>query len=430
MTAKIDMTMRLYNRPLMADDHLADHLKNQSRINAAVEIDDQSVQMNQMWSSVSAGERKPYRMEGSVAVIPVNGTLYHKVDWAGHSYTGYGFITAMLDYAAADSDVKGIALDISSGGGEVDGAFETSAKIAAVATDKPVLTMATHAYSAAYLLASASTKINVTQTGGVGSIGVVTAHVDYSKAMDKMGIDVTLLYKGKHKVDGNSYEPLPKDVQNRIESRLESTYSLFVDTVGNNRSMNSQVIRDTEALTYGAQEALNLGLVDSVGSSEDALAAFVAELHGKTMGNIMTAHVENKQATTNAESGNEASGVALTQAHVDAARSEGTKIGAETERTRILGILGCEEAKGRDSFAQVLCKQGLSVEAAKEILAAAPKTQETTASTGSNFESAMTTTANPNMGAESTGASSDVPAWKTGLESYSKASGQKLELSN
>lgn len=426
MTAKIDMSSRLHNRPLMVDEQIADYLKH-NPTGDVLQIDDMSTAMEAMWASVYAGERKPYRMEGNVAIIPVNGTLYHKIDWQGYNYTGYGYIANMLAYALEDSDVAGIVFDIQSGGGEVDGAFEIADKIKAATEKKPITALVNaHAYSAAYLLASACTTIVMTLTGGVGSVGVVTAHVDYSKMLDKNGIAVTLLYKGKHKVDGNSYEPLPKDVEKRIDSRLETTYTLFVDTVATNRSMSSQAVRDTEALTYGAEEAISLGLVDSVASPDEALAAFVAELHGETWGNLMTATATTQQ--TSAASGNEPTGAVITQAQVDNAKADGMKEGATAERSRIMGIMGCDEAKGRESLAHVLCEQGMTVDAAKTILAASPKAQETTNASGSNFSSAMETTNNPNMTTESSGDQASVPAWKTAMGNYAAATGEKIDL--
>jgi signal peptide peptidase SppA len=425
----IDMSQRLYNRPLMIDEQLADMLKH-GHANQSLIIDNLSDQATTMWASVYAGERKPYRMEESVAIIPVNGTLYHKVDWQGYSYTGYDFITRMIDYALKDSDVQGIVLDINSGGGEVDGAFEAAAKIRSANAEKPILALVNaHAYSAAYLLASAAGKIVVTKTGGVGSVGVVTAHVDYSKMLDKAGIDVTLLYKGSHKVDGNPYEPLSKEVKDRIDSRLEATYTLFVDTVAINRSVSAQVIRDTEALTYGADEALSLGLVDSVLAPDDALAAFVAEQNGKQWGNIMTATANTQQTTTQAESGNEASKVVITQAQVESAKADGMKEGATAERARIMGIMGCEEAKGRESLAHVLCEQGLTVEGAKTILAASPKAQEASASNTNGFDKAMNTTANPEMTTEKTGGDeAAMPAWQKAIKANSALTGAEYKI--
>ncbi|MFO6427063.1 S49 family peptidase [Escherichia coli] len=58
------------------------------------------------------------------------------------------------------------------------------------------------ACSAAMLLAAACTRLLVTQTAKIGSIGVMMAHTSYEKQLAQ-GVDITLIYSGQHKVDGN-----------------------------------------------------------------------------------------------------------------------------------------------------------------------------------------------------------------------------------
>lgn len=423
-TAKIDMTARFLNRPILVSEEFAQSIAAHAAKDLA--IDDLRAETAQMWLDVSTGVRKPYRMKGSIAIIPINGRLYNKVDWAGYSYTGYNWIDSMLDHAEQDPDVHGVMLDVDSGGGEVDGAFETAARIASF--KKPIRAAATHAYSAAYLLVSSAKHISVTQTGGVGSIGVVTMHVDLSKYYENIGVDVTLIHKGKHKVDGNPYEPLPKDVRKRIEARLEETYTLFVDTVATNRSMESQAVRNTEAQVYSAKEAIDLDLVDTVASLDEALAAFEADLNGTTRGTSMTVATDTKQQANADKSGNEAS-QAVNQQALDAAKAEGFKEGAAAESARIMGIIKCEEAKGRETMALTLAEQGLSVDQSKAVLASAPVAEQKTNAAG-NFAAAMEGTPNPEVSAEGaqSGQEADVPAWKKAMSLYGAVSGQKFDL--
>jgi signal peptide peptidase SppA len=427
MTQMIDMTQRFHNRPLMISEEMVEHLRRQTL--ESVKIEDQSVSAAAMWTAAYSGERKPYRMEGNVAFIPVNGTLYHKVDWAGYSYTGYGWLNKMMEFAKDDPEVKGVVMDFATGGGEVDGAFESAARVRELAEVKPVLGLVNnHAYSAGYLLLAATTKIAIPATGGVGSIGVVTGHMDVSEAMSEAGYKLTFIFKGKHKVDGNAYQPLPKDVQKRIDAKLDVPYNLFVDTVAKYRAMDSQVIRDTEAMTYTAEEALTLGLVDSVASPDEAIAAFVAELNGKQWGTSMTVEATTQQTTTNAD--NAGNNAVVDLKSVNAAREEGTKAGAAAERTRIMGILGCEEAKGRSEMAQVLCEQGLSVEQAKAILASAPAVQTTASTTTAqpnHFENAMNTTANPEVTASTTDAAAQKSPAQKALAALTLASGENFD---
>jgi signal peptide peptidase SppA len=223
---------------------------------------------------------RPYVVKGGILMIPVKGVLLFGVGYAIGSYaTGYAYITKALERGLADPNVKGIAFIIDSPGGHVAGNFDLADKIFAARGQKPIHAFASEdAYSAAYSIASACKTVTIARTGGVGSIGVVTVHVDMSAAIGDAGLKVTFIHYGKHKVDGNAYEALPADVKDRIQTRIDGLGELFVSTVARNRGLHEQAIRDTEALTYSADEAISLGLADKVGSLDDASADFASYL--------------------------------------------------------------------------------------------------------------------------------------------------------
>lgn len=76
------------------------------------------------------------------------------------------------------------------------------------------------ACSAAMLLASACSRRLVTQTSRIGSIGVMMSHVSYAGHLAQAGVDITLIYSGTHKVDGNQFEALPAEVRGTCSSAL------------------------------------------------------------------------------------------------------------------------------------------------------------------------------------------------------------------
>jgi ClpP class serine protease len=174
---------------------------------------------------------------GPVAVIGVEGLLIHKGKFAGFSLlTSYEGVQAAVRKAMADDSVRGVAFEIDSSGGEVAGAFDTAAMIRALSAAKPTIAILTDvALSAAYLLASAARQIVVPATGRAGSIGVVTLHVNYAKAIEKSGVAITILAAGKHKADGNPFESLPVDVASRIKADLEASRNLFAEAVATGR---------------------------------------------------------------------------------------------------------------------------------------------------------------------------------------------------
>lgn len=342
---------------------------------------------------------RPYIVKNGVLQIPVKGVLLHDFPWQLGSWaTGYDYIWRAFQRGIGDMNVKGIALVEDSPGGEVAGNFDMVDKMFAMRGKKPVRAYAMEsAYSAAYSIASVADTITVSRTGGVGSIGVVTAHVDYSKAMDERGVKVTFIHFGKHKVDGNPYQPLPDDVKSRIQERIDELGQVFVATVARNRGMDEQAIRDTEALTFTATQAVSNGLADAIGSFEDAIAAFAADLSLEDEDEKMT---EEEKA-------------ALALAAKTDGVNEGKATGASEERERIRAIVNSDAGKARpatalkmalnDKFASVEASAvvemlaDLPEEKAAAPAADAPKGKEGAAA---DFNAAMNKSNNPNVGAD------------------------------
>lgn len=347
---------------------------------------------------------RPYNVKDGTLQIPVMGVLLNRFPFQlGRWATGYKYIEMALKRGLADDNVKRIAFIIDSPGGEVAGCFELGDKIYEARGEKPMWAFAAdHAYSAAFVIFSSVEGGSVTRSGGVGSVGVVTAHVEYSEALAKAGIKLTFIYAGKHKVDGNSYEKLPEAVKTRIQKRINKIYGVFTSTVARNRGMDEAAVKATEALTYDAQEALDVGFADRIGSLEDEMAIFVTEASTEEsdMAN------DNKVETVS---------MAEHNAAVASAKAEGLKEGATAASTRITGILACDNAKTRPKAAlSFALNTDMTVEAANTVLAdlAEEKPQAaatTTDDKGDNngkpkatspFEQHMNTTDQPNVGAD------------------------------
>lgn len=340
---------------------------------------------------------RPYNVKDGVLVIPVQGMLLSGFPYACDWATGYEYIAKAYERGLEDYNVRGIAFDINSPGGEVQGNFDLVDSLYISRGKKPTLAMANpHAYSAAYNIASAADKINVDRIGGVGSIGVVTSHVNYSKYLEKQGIEITFIFAGDHKVDGNPYQALPDAVKARIQSRIDTLYTIFVDSVAKNRGMDEKAVRATEALTYTAADAIEIGLADTTGPANAALATFVAAVNNTNGVRTMTTQTNAAAPETPA---------AITTADVDKAKAEANAAGAKAAKDRINAISALEEAKDRPAAAHSLAMNtDISVDAAKVALAAMPK--EAKASNGNMFDKAMAND-NPDLGPSGDGSASE-----------------------
>lgn len=138
--------------------------------------------------------------------------------------------------------------------------------------------LAESAYSAAYAIASATDKIIVPRTGGTGSVGVICAHVDFSKALTQAGIAVTLITYGDRKADGSEHKPLTDAALARFQADVNTMGDLFAQTVARNRNLSTARVRDTQAATYLGAAGVQIGFADAVMAPDEAFRSLHAEL--------------------------------------------------------------------------------------------------------------------------------------------------------
>lgn len=282
------IAQRMLNTPLLIHPAKAEMivaaLADRMGIVQVARLDD-SADFEQPHAQAMSGEgRNPgagYDLVQGVAIIPVAGTLVHKLGtlrpYSG--MTGYDGIRQNLLVALADPEVEGILLDIDSPGGEVSGCFDLVDTIFEARQIKPIWSIVDEmAYSAGYAIASAAERVIVPRTGGTGSVGVITVHVDMSDAIGEAGLKVTIIAHGDHKADGNPYQRLPKDVQASIQADIDAMGLLFDKTAARNRSLSVKEVRDTQARCYLGQAGVEVGLADEVLSPDAAFLKFVESL--------------------------------------------------------------------------------------------------------------------------------------------------------
>lgn len=251
----------------------------------------------------SPRERMPATVdEECIATVQVVGVLAHRVDMvdAMSGRTSYETLAAEIDRLAADPNVAGILLEVDSPGGEAAGCFDVAARIAAAAKAKPVVGVANqYAFSAGYAILSQADKVFVPQTGEVGSIGVVTTHMDMSAAAAQQGVRITHVHAGKHKVDGSPWMALSDEARAKLQRDVDTVYEQFCSTVeqGRGARLTATAAKETEADTFIGAQAVEAGLADAIGGKAEALAALRAEIGERKM----SKETEAKLATMTAE---------------------------------------------------------------------------------------------------------------------------------
>src|SRR6185437_15537533 len=129
-----------------------------------------------------SNEPKPYSVQDGVALIPVEGVLSKRMSLFAQICGGMSYTSLQQDLATAlnDPDVSGIILTIDSPGGAVDGVEAAGNAIFAARSQKPIVAYVDgKATSAAYWLGSSASQMYIgSGTDQVGSIGVITQHID------------------------------------------------------------------------------------------------------------------------------------------------------------------------------------------------------------------------------------------------------------
>lgn len=211
------------------------------------------------------------QVSGSVAILPLYGFIdYRPSMWmeffGGTSVLGFG---AAFASAMNNDQIKGLVIDVDSPGGSVYGVQELARTIADKRDAKPVVAVANPmAASAAYWIGTAAGKLAVVPSGDVGSIGVYTMHVDYSKYEEAEGVKTTLISAGKYKVEGNPFEPLPDEAASAMQARVDDIYTEFVGAVAKNRGVSvARVEKDFgQGRMVRAVRAVEVGMADRTGS--------------------------------------------------------------------------------------------------------------------------------------------------------------------
>lgn len=224
------------------------------------------------------GQRKISATAGTIAVLNISGpmTVRREPGLCGEPLS-YEAIRESFDAALNDGNVSAIVFRIDSGGGEAAGCFDLTDYIFSKRGTKPIVAQVDDmAYSGAYAIASACDRIQITRTGGVGSVGVVTCHVDQSGADKQAGYSYTYVFSGKHKVDGNPHEPLPEPVKNALQADCDSIRDLFVGSVAKYRGIDAAAVEATEANCFMGDKATAVKFADSIGTLGDLLAELAA----------------------------------------------------------------------------------------------------------------------------------------------------------
>jgi len=220
--------------------------------------------------------------QDNIGIIVAEGNILPGKQPTG--FIGGDSLALLIDKARTDSTVKALVLRINSGGGS---AFASEiirqSLLDFKKSNKPlVVSMGSVAASGGYWIAADADKIWAEKTTITGSIGIFGAIPTFEHSLESLGvysdgIGTTPLAAGL-----NITRPLSQPIKDSIQQTIEYNYGQFLDIVAEGRDMDlTRVAGLAEGRVYDGVTAKEIGLVDDLGSLDDAIQS-TAKLAGLT----------------------------------------------------------------------------------------------------------------------------------------------------
>ena len=177
-----------------------------------------------------------------------------------------------IEKAQNDAQIKGVLLEVNSPGGALAPSMELSMAVKRLAEKKPVVAYAAGSMTSGSYYASIWSNHIIANPGAfVGSIGVLFQAPNVSELAKKLGISEQIITAGDYKQMGTfTREWTPKE-KAALKGLIDDAYELFVKDVATARGLNLANPNEfANAQVFIASKALNIHLIDEIGSINDA----------------------------------------------------------------------------------------------------------------------------------------------------------------
>lgn len=223
---------------------------------------------------------KPTILNNNVGLLIVDGSLTYKpvVTMCGEVGTSYQSLVEQME-ELAEAGCKTVVMQVSSGGGQGSHCFETANDLRSIA-DNNGMTMIgyadEYACSAAYALLCVCDTVIANPSSEVGSIGVLIALMDQSKALEQAGLKPIFITAGEEKVPYANDGSFKQSFLDELQADVDRLNAEFVAHVSKYTGLDPKTIRGFQARSFDGATAVSLGLANAVMTNRE-FAAFVAQ---------------------------------------------------------------------------------------------------------------------------------------------------------
>lgn len=208
---------------------------------------------------------------GNVAVIAVHGPITATAS-TGFSSKGTTSddLVELIEKAEKQTAIKAIILDINSPGGTAVGSAEIAEAIKRAQKPTVAVIRETGA-SGAYWIATSADYVIAHPASITGSIGVIASSLEFDEFIEEYNISYRRMISGRLKDIGSPFRDMTGEEQMLFQQSLDEMHVIFKEAVAENRNIPRERIDEiATGMFYTGRQALELGLVDQLGTMYDA----------------------------------------------------------------------------------------------------------------------------------------------------------------
>ncbi|MBN2042433.1 MAG: signal peptide peptidase SppA [Candidatus Aenigmarchaeota archaeon] len=205
----------------------------------------------------------------SIAVIKIQGVITSSPSLLSETVSPDD-IYGMIQKVEESPYYRAVVFEINSPGGSVVASREMAGYVKAM--EKPtVCWLSDVAASGAYWVASSCDVIVSDPLSITGSIGATASYLEFSKLFDKYGVTYESITSGENKDMGSPFRNMTSDERENMEYIVNETFRYFLGEVVKNRNLTeAQVDQISSGGIFLGKDAIELGLVDRIGSFQEA----------------------------------------------------------------------------------------------------------------------------------------------------------------
>ena len=230
----------------------------------------------------TAKETINYKAADKVAVIYAEGNI---VDGNEKTQVAGDRFAKIIEKVRNDEDVKAVVLRVNSPGGSVMASEKIKGELDLLRERVPVIaSYGDYAASGGYWISANCDYIFANESSLTGSIGVFSMIPDFEGTLkNKLHINVTSVNSNDHADIYGMMRPLDKKEVAYMQANVERIYDRFTEVVSTGRDMTvAEVDAVGQGRVWTGAEALEIGLVDQIGTIEDAIRYAAMSIEGVT----------------------------------------------------------------------------------------------------------------------------------------------------